>query len=105
MIVRLRMNPGWDLPSSPATKALSISFGDGNRGTQVGINNGLIHLTPGRFHQTPPKLKLTNHVIQRDRKLHQPLYQPSRFDATETLSVATHCSMRYKQRSQSPAPG
>lgn len=38
----------------------SLSFGDGNRGTQVGINNGSIHLPPGRIHQTPAKLKLTD---------------------------------------------
>ncbi|OOQ85866.1 TPR domain protein [Penicillium brasilianum] len=44
--------------------SVSISFGEGNRGTQVGINNGSIHLPPVRP-ETPPA-PLSNVPFRRD---------------------------------------
>jgi hypothetical protein len=43
-----------------------ILFGDKNRGNQVGINYGSVHLPPGRFHKTLTKLKLTK-IIDPER--------------------------------------
>jgi hypothetical protein len=39
-----------------------LSFGDTNRGIQVGINYGSVYLPPGRFRKTLTKLKLTKNI-------------------------------------------
>ncbi|KAJ6103649.1 hypothetical protein N7486_003871 [Penicillium sp. IBT 16267x] len=59
--VRLQITP----VRHNAMASLSTSFGDGNRGTQVGVNTGSIHLPPERP-ETPPA-PLSTVLFRRDR--------------------------------------